>query len=203
MINMRSDCFVARILAALAAGMALSLSALPLVASEAGGQEAGALQKNILEMSVKIINFAILVFVLFKFLSKPLATYLSARAEAIRGGLEDLRQRRKAEEDSLAVYRRRLESVEEEIVKVKEAAKLEMDKERDQVLAEAHHAAKEIVRHAQESVKREFTKAKADLFNEATRLSLELAESMIRKNISDNDQRRLADEYIERIGRES
>ncbi len=189
--------------AASVACVIIALWAVPLAASEAGGQEEGAFQRNALEMFIKIVNFAILVFILVKFLAKPLAAYLSARAEAIRTGLEDLRQRRKAEEDSLAEYRRRLENFEEEINKVREAAKLEMDKEREQVLAEAHKAAQEIVHHTQDTVKREFANARADLFDEAARLSLELAEAMIKKNISDKDQVRLAEEYIEKIGGES
>ncbi len=184
------------------AGALLAMPAL-LRASEEAGEAAGIGPKDYWTMGIKIFDFAILVFILVRFLAKPLADYVSTRAAAIRSRLENLQAKKVAAVEAEETFAKRLTGIEDEIIRLKKSARLEMEKEKEEVLAEARRVAQEIIQHAREKVKQEFAKARADLHQEAVHLSLELAEGLIVKHLDDKDQRRFAEEYIRNIGRQS
>jgi F-type H+-transporting ATPase subunit b len=187
-----------RLLAALGS---FALAAVPLVSlasSEAGGHADPS--ETYWIMGIKILDFVVVAYLLYRFLSKPLVNYLRERAESWRMKVSDLEQRRRSEEEALREYRTRLEAIDREVETLRQEARQEMAAERERVLAEAHLAAQELLRHTQDTIKREFAKAKADLQQEAVTLAVSLATEMLTKDITAKDQRRFADDYISRIG---
>ncbi len=193
---------LATIFALLVTAAVLLAPAVTLASARGGEAEPLDIAQTLWSMGIKIVNFALLAFILVKFLSKPLADYLSARAEAIRKNLGDLETEKSSREKAVEVCEQRLKGIDEEIGRIKAEAHLEMGKEKEQALAEAHRTAQEIIHHTQDTIKQEFAKAKTDLHAEAVALSLELAEGLIKKNLNDRDHRRLAEEYILKIAKE-
>ncbi len=183
------------------AAMTAAILLLPVTlrASSEGGHGGG--PSLLLDMIIRVINFSILAFLLVKFLSKPIADFFSARSETIRGRLDTLKAERNEARSVLQEYTEKYETIEEEIARAKTEATEEMEMERKKILEEAGRTAEDIVHHAQETIKQEMIKAKAELHAEAVDLSLDLAEGLIHKNITDEDQRRFAEEYIRRIGK--
>jgi len=51
-------------------------------------------------------------------------------------------------------------------------------------------------RVARDTIRQEVARARDDLHREAARLSTELAEEIIRKNVNDDDRKRLVDGYL-------
>lgn len=180
----------------LVAAVIILFPAVLMASEEAHG---GGWQKNALEMSIKIVDFAILAYFLIKFLRKPVSNYLAARADAIKSSIDELHKEKLSLKEIIDNYNEKIGNIDEEISRIKQEAHLEVEKERDLVLAEARKTADDLLKHAQETIRREFAKAKSDLYSEAVNLSLELSESLITKNINSKDQNRLAEEYINKI----
>jgi len=181
--------------------MVMFLLPLHLPAATEGGHEDGPSQ--VWSMIVKVINFAILAFLLVKYLSKPIADFFETRSKTLKNKLETMQRERDEARRVLQEYTERHGKIEEEIQLAKNEAAGEMEKERQKLLEEAGKTAEEVLGHARETIQREMIKAKSELHTEAVDLSLELAEGLILKNIDDRDHKRFAEDYIRRIVEES
>jgi F-type H+-transporting ATPase subunit b len=174
--------------------------AVALAVGGGGGHQKLPLDTILWNMGVKILDFIVVIFVLYRVLAKPMAGYFQARAEAIRNNLDDLQSRRATADAAAAEYEDKTRNIDAEIERIRREARLEMDREKEKVLSEAHRTAQELIRHAEDTIKREFAKARADLHAEAARLSLEEAEKLITSSITDKDQVHFADDYIRTLG---
>jgi F-type H+-transporting ATPase subunit b len=193
--------FARRCLVAVVVAAAVLILPIHLPAAAEGGHDEGPSQ--LLQMIIKIINFSILAFLLVKYLSKPITSFFETRSETLKAKLETMQQERDEARRVLQTYTEKHEKIEEKIKTAKAQAAEDMEKERQKVLDEAEQAAEEILGHARETIQREMIKAKSELHAEAVDLSLELAEGLIRKNIDNQDHRRFAEDYIERLTEES
>ena len=71
---------------------------------------------------------------------------------------------------------------------------------RRSILKEAERIAQEIISGAKANMDAELLKAKDALRREAALMALELAEKLVKEQISKEDQARILEEYIEKVG---
>jgi F-type H+-transporting ATPase subunit b len=147
----------------------------------------------------RVMNFTVLAVALFFLLRKPASQALSGRIQGIREQLEDLEAKKTAAEKTLAEYDNKLATLEKEAdqlvadyVKQGEAAKAK-------ILAEAAASADKLKEQAKRNIEHEFKRAKEQLRDEVVEAALVKAEGVIRDKISDDDQNRLVDEYLEKV----
>jgi F-type H+-transporting ATPase subunit b len=147
----------------------------------------------------RVMNFTVLALALFFILRKPAGQALGGRIRGIKEQLEDLEAKKAAAEKTLAEYDTKLATLEKaaeelvaEYVKQGEAAKAK-------ILAEAAAGADKLKEQAKRNIEHEFKRAKEQLRDEVVEAALVKAESVIRKKISDDDQNRLVDEYLEKV----
>ena len=57
-----------------------------------------------------------------------------------------------------------------------------------------------IKQEAEKAASREIAKARAELRQEATQMAIEIARELLVKKVSDEDQKRLVNEYIQKVG---
>jgi F-type H+-transporting ATPase subunit b len=60
--------------------------------------------------------------------------------------------------------------------------------------------AEKITQEAQNAASNEVAKARIELRREATRIAIEIAEELLTKNITGDDQKRLVNEYMQKVG---
>lgn len=129
----------------------------------------------------QIINFAIILFVLKKFLYKPIMTMLAARREEIKKGIEDAEKARVLLEEATQREQKLLKNAQSEAKKTIDEAK----KQADILLAKAKDdtkkEAEKILKDAKEQITFETKQAEKRL---VTHIS-DLAISMIAKAIPD------------------
>ncbi len=145
------------------------------------------------------INFAILVGLLFYFLRKPVKEFFASRAALIRGNIDEAKQRKDEAAKKYAEYEQRLQSIESEMQGLITSLKQDGELERKRLLETAQQQAVSLQSNSERMLQQELRKAKEDLKREAVGLAGQLAEDLIRQNITPEDQGRIVGQYLEKM----
>lgn len=172
----------------------------PIVAfasGDAGHADSGVVFKDFL---YRCFNFALLVGLLVYFLRKPIREGLTSRREGIAKTLADAEAAKQAAEAKFREYSEKLAKATEEIAHITASIHREGELEREKILAAAKEMAVKIEQEAENKASGVVAKARTELREEAARLAVELAEDMLKKQVSADDQKRLVNEYMQKMG---
>ena len=164
---------------------------------DGGHADGGVLLKDFL---YRCLNFALLVGLLAYFLTKPIRKGLKDRREGIAKTLAEAEAAKEAAEAKYREYSEKLAKATEEIDKITASIRREGEVEREKILVAAKEMAVKIEQEAESKASSVVTSARAELREEAARLAVELAEVMLKKQVSAADQQRLVDEYMQKVG---
>ncbi len=134
------------------------------------------------------------------FVNKPIRKGLKDRREGIARTLAEAESAKEAAEAKYREYSKKLAKAMEEIDKITTSIRREGELEREKILAAAKEMAVKIETEAESKASSVVTSARAELREEAARLAVELAEVMLKKQVSAADQQRLVDEYMQKVG---
>jgi len=174
---------------------------LPTVTLAAGGGDhqvdSGVILKDFIW---RCINFAVLVGLLVYFVRKPIRNALHNRRAEIEKTLADAAAARDAAEARAKEYQEKLAKAAAEIESIYAAIRREGELERDKILASAREMAAKIELEADAKAASAVARARLELRAEAARLAVQLAEELLAKNVTAADQKRLVDEYMQKVG---
>ena len=181
----------------------LVLIALPVVslAAEAEAEHAPGIINLNLTLLLQTINFIILAIVLYKFLFKPLGSFMEKRSEGIRHSLEEAKQARDEVLRARSEYEESLRAARQEAAALRQRMDREITEERERLSQQSREEAHRMITQARAEIDQEVRRAKAELRDETVTLSLTAAERLLRRNLAEEDHRRLAEQYIEELGR--
>lgn len=146
---------------------------------------------------LQIVNFLILVAILYKFLFKPLQTFLAKRAEGIRSSLEEAKRAREEAERLQEEFQARIQTIQREAQERREAALREVEEERQRLMRASREEAERLLGEAKTQIEAEVKRAKAALREEVVSLSLEIAEQILQRSLTDEDHRRLSEQFVQ------
>ncbi|MBI2081787.1 MAG: F0F1 ATP synthase subunit B [candidate division NC10 bacterium] len=149
---------------------------------------------------LQLVNFLILVAVLYKFLFKPLTTFMAQRAEGIRHSLSEAEEARKAAAQTMEEYSAKLVAAQKESEAVRARMEQEVGAERQRLMKESREEAARLLESARVQIAQEVKKAKAALREEAASLSLAAAEKLLGRALTEADHRRLVEQAIRDVG---
>lgn len=210
---------------ALIAGLLVSAEALALPASQphatsasstakTGVQEAGLSPENTSEVSdqsvhgesvwrtiARLFNFAILAGVLVYFLREPIGRYLARRSTEIRSDLVTAAETRQAAERELAAIELKVKALPAEIeaLKARGAAEIAAEEARIHQAADAERA--RLLEQARREIDVQLRAAERELVKRAAELTVSLASDRIKRAITDEDQKRLVDQYLAQMNK--
>ncbi len=165
-------------------------------AAEGAGGHAGIPWWEIFKQTV---NFSILVGVLVYFLRKPVGSFLKERSELLKKSIDEAARARASAAEKLAAIEARMARLSEEVAEMNR----KMDAEADEETLRIREAARVEVERLHAQVKfaadQEVKKARAELRREAAELSARAAEEIVSKTITPEDQERMVRENIDRI----
>ncbi|NOY39660.1 MAG: F0F1 ATP synthase subunit B [Nitrospirae bacterium] len=147
----------------------------------------------------KIVNFAILLFILLKFLSKPMKDYFKQRTELIEKSLSEAREAKELAQKALKEVEEKLKLKDQEIERIIESAKQSGQAEHDSLIEQGREMSDKIRAQARTNIEMELKNAKASLRAEASGLALKLAEKRLREKLTEEEQLRLLEESIKRL----
>lgn len=176
----------------------LGVAGLAVAAGDGGhGADSGALLKDFL---YRCLNFAVTFGLLAYFVTKPLRKGLAGRREGLEKELAEARRAKEEAEARFAEYDRKLSQAAEEIETIQTELRREGELERERILADARQMAEKIKSEAQHTAAGEVSRARSELRREATELAVALAEDLLQKNFTAEDQDRLVNEYTQKVG---
>lgn len=161
-----------------------------------GGGGASLLLPHTDELIWGTISFLILLGLLLKVAFPAAKKALDQREEKIRTDLEKAEEARKDSERLLDEYRGRIAKAREEAGNIIDEARKTAEGLRKEILARADAQANEIVARARLEAENERRQAMADVYREAGKVAVELAEKIIGESVDPEVQRRLVERYI-------
>ena len=144
--------------------------------------------------------FIILLFLLGKFAWKPILQSVKERETKIETALEASEKAR----EEMAALKSQNEDLRKEALLERDSLLKEAREMKDKIVAEAKNTAKEegerIIESAREAIKNEKMAAVTEIKNQVAILSIEIAEKIVRENLStDEKQKTLVDGLVEEI----
>jgi F-type H+-transporting ATPase subunit b len=142
----------------------------------------------------------VLIFLLKKFAWKPILDSLNSREEGIKDALDSAEKARKEMQNLNADNEKLLQEARlQRDSMLKEARELK-EKIVTEASSEAQEKADKIVAQAQVTIQTEKNAALADIKNQVAELSIQIAEKVIRKELSSSEQQyKLVEEMLEDV----
>lgn len=147
----------------------------------------------------KVINFAILVFLIVKFGGKPLKNFLRQRTELIEKTLSEAKQAKEIAEKALKEVEERLKYKDKEVEEIIASSRLSGEKERETIILEGERLSKKIIEQARSNIDFELKRAKEEIKAEAAELAIELATKKIRDKLTPEEQKKLLEESLMKL----
>lgn len=148
----------------------------------------------------KVINFGILAFILFKFGRKPLQSFLKQRTELIEKTLKEAREAKEAAEKALLKVEERLKTKDKEIEEILSASKRFGEEARESLIQQSDKLREKILEQARVNIEYELKSAKEAIKAEAVEIAMGLAEKKIKEKLTKEEQQKLLEESLTKIG---
>jgi len=152
------------------------------------------------DLGWRIVNFIALMIILVKFGAKPIGAGLASRRTQIREEIEGLEQKRADAELSYDDFQLKLANVESEIDTIVDRAVAQAEIEKKKIIEKAELAAEDIRRSAEMVIQNEITEARRSLKDDVADQAAVMAEELIVKNLTDDDQAKIIDDYLVKVG---
>jgi len=151
---------------------------------------------NVTWLLAQLINFGLLLFLLWRFAYKPVLGMLNGRKQKIQ---ESLEYADKVKQDAAAQqkeFEKKLEETRREMQAAAASAAQVGEKEREAIVAQAHAEARKMVEQARGQIEYERKQMLSDLREEVVRLSMLATHQVVSTSLDENAQRKLVTEFL-------
>lgn len=148
---------------------------------------------------IQVINFALLLIVLGKFLYRPLLAKMDERTQAIRKSLEEAQTARAEAQRERQEHAARVQAAYAEAQSIRAAALKEAQDEQRRLVEAARAEATRLVDSAKAELAQDVRRARQELRREVGDLAIAVAERLIKKSLRDEDHRRIVEDTITRL----
>ncbi|MDF0126397.1 F0F1 ATP synthase subunit B [Staphylococcus pseudintermedius] len=155
---------------------------------------------NIGDIIVTVVTFLILLALLRKFAWGPLKKVMDDRERSINQDIDDAERAKLNAQRLEEENRQKLKETQDEVHKILEDAKLQARRQQEEILHEANQRANGMLETAQSEIKSEKERALAEINNQVSELSVLIASKVLRKEISEQDQKALIEKYVKEVG---
>src|SRR5690606_640556 len=167
-------------------------------AGEAGGGGLFSINPGLMIWTVVI--FLALLAVLGKFAWKPILGALEARERRIQDILDAAARDREEAERLMEENRRQLAEARQQAQQITAEGRQAAERIRQEMLERARAEQEELLARARQELDRERERALETLRRDAVDLSLAAAAKLVEKRLGSEDDRRIINEYLDRIG---
>ncbi|MBL8113592.1 MAG: ATP synthase F0 subunit B [Acidobacteria bacterium] len=142
------------------------------------------------------LNLVLFLGVLVYFLRKPLSNWLAERRDGVLTAQKKAESDRVKAEQLTREIQARLAKIENEIADIRLTAEKDAVHEEANLVTQAEADAKRLVARTEADIESRMRAARAELLEYAAGLSVKTAEEILRKSLTADDQRRLAQEGL-------
>lgn len=155
--------------------------------------------RGIVDVIARIVNFGILVGTLTWLLKSPIRSYLDDRGTSIRSDLVNAKEMRETAAAQIAEIDRKMQSLPAELDALRRQGVEDIAAEESRIRAAAAAERERLLEQARREIDLQVKVAERDLVAHAADLAVGVAADRIKKNITDDDQKRLVDRYVQQI----
>lgn len=165
-----------------------------------GAAEGGSHGLPWVDFGLRLLNFAIVIGIIYKAAGKQIKEFFVGRQEQIKAELDDLTIRRKEAEAKLTEVEASIANIEEEKKAILEEYKAQGEALRESIVAEAHQKAELVASQAEMAVAQESKLAVERLKAEMADMVVDAAAQLLKKKLSKvADHQKLIDESLEKV----
>ena len=158
---------------------------------------------NWTSFAIQVIAFGILYWLLSRFAFKPLFGIMEKRRQMVKDQMESAEKNRADAERFLEEQKQALQQARKEAHDIIELAKSTGSKQADDIVNAARAEANRIKEEALRDIEAEKNKAIASLKAQVSGLSVLIASKIIEKQIDEQTQSQLVDQYLQEVGKKS
>jgi F-type H+-transporting ATPase subunit b len=147
----------------------------------------------------RLFNFAVLAAVLVYFLRQPLQVYLANRGQQIRNDLVTAASMKEEAARQIASVDARLRELPAELDALRARGQEEIAAEQARIEQAAAAERDRLLEQTRRAIDLHVRVARRELVTHAADLAVQVARQRIETRITDEDQRRLVDRYLERV----
>ena len=151
-------------------------------------------------MIAQFLNLMIQLFLIKKFLFKPINEILEKRRQLADQEIRDARQAKEEADDLKTQYESGIANAREEAARIVQTAQKEAQGRADELVQEAQAKAAGIKAQAEADIAQERKKAINEVKNEIGGLAMDIAGKVVEKEIDEADHKRLIEEFIQKVG---
>ncbi len=155
---------------------------------------------NWFSLLVTVCNTLITFAIVRKFLFNPVRAMIAARQAEVQDMYKEAEQSQTEAEKLRAEYTTRLAKAKEEAAEITKSASHRATVRSEEILKEASQQAADMMQKAEVSIEQERKKARNEIKQEITGLSVMIASKIVEKDISEQDHKRMIEDFISKVG---
>lgn len=168
-----------------------------IISAATEGEEANPLVPNVWEMGVVLVGFAVLLFIVVKFIVPMFEKTFAERAEAIEGGIAKAEQAQAEASAALEEYKQQLTDARAEANRIREEARAEGAQILADLKAKAAAESARITEQAHAAIESERAAAVVSLRSEVGTLATTLAGRIVGEALTDDERAaRVVDRFL-------
>ena len=141
-------------------------------------------------------NLSLFLWLLAKYVGRPISSFLTARGEGIHRDLDEAREKLVEAEDLHGQVQRRLDEIGAEVAVMKERAERDGEAEAEEIAEQAVTDQERFLKRVDEEISRRTAEARAELSRETAELTAQLTKSLLQKELTDEDRRHVMDRSL-------
>ena len=147
-----------------------------------------------------MFNTALLLAALYYLLYKPVKRFLKAREDKVAGQLDEAADSQKKAAELLDERKKQLNGAASEIAGLIRTGEAQGKARADAMIAAAESDARQIAEKAKVHVRIMEQNAQQELYEDAAKLSVQIASMVLEREITIEDHKRLLKEFLEKAG---
>lgn len=145
---------------------------------------------------VQLLAFLVLVVGIIYFAYKPVKKIIKTRQDYIEDNIKQSELAKSRANDNIIKSEETLTKSHKQANEIIEQAKLDAEKERNQILEEASRTVTKMKQDAQADIEQSKEDAKEEIRKEMVTLALDASSEILSRNVNTKDNEKLADDFI-------
>jgi F-type H+-transporting ATPase subunit b len=196
---MREQLTASRWWTAIFLGLGSVLLTVSVALAAGGGDHGGITPEKVQDFIWRTFNFVVFAAILIKLVAKPAKAFFASRTTDISQSFEELETKKAEAEAALKAAEIRLAEVATEREQLIKQFVAEGELEKKKIIEKAEAVAVRIKEMAALSIEQETKKAALELKKEVAEKATQMAEALIKKEITPTDQGKLVEEYLHKV----
>ena len=154
---------------------------------------------NLLSFVIQFLSFAILLVVVFVFAYKPVKRILKKRADFVENEIKEARENNLTAQRSIDEAKEIVASSKVQASAIIQKAEQQGQEQYDALIAQAKDEVIMMKKDAEKDIERAKEEALQDIRNEMVKVALGASEEILKREVDNDDNKRLAEDFINRL----